>query len=346
MTKLQLGKRPNLKPARNREKALNLIKLAEELDTYGARQIRAVELTKKLGNQCKPLGAWLRRGLIQEGLYSVEQQIAYTYRPNHEFVNHLRLLLGVDEKPKIEVAKEIGKLFIPCERKNAPRKGHRFYPWWSFMKKEKRREIFLAQFSKLYEFDIECARPTVLLQLYDRKLPEHLKTSDKHKVNTWRAYVQDRNMFRRQLSDDLGVPVEDIKELLQGVTNGAWASTSARNPFCRKIGQIKVHYLMKHDLYRGMREDLNTMWKVLFPEQPKKSIGKKMYGLYEPIEDEIMNSIEKFLKSVDVDGWFVHDGFFTYKDLCVTDIETHVFKTTNWSIKLEKKICGGRREGA
>lgn len=338
---LTLGKRPNLEPARNREKALALIKLAEQLDVYGARQISAKELTKKLGNQCKPLGAWLRNGLIREGMYSVDKQISYTYKPNHAFVSELRLLLGLDKTDIVLTAKEQGKSFQPCARSDAKRTGHRFYPWWSFMPKAKRRELFFSQFGSLYEYDIEVARPTVLLQVYDKLLPKHLLVSDRHKIPTWRSYVQDRNTFRRHLGDDLDVPYDTIKELLQAVTNGAWASTSVRNPFCKNLGQIKVHELMRHPLYVGLRADLNLIWQVLYPGQPKKSIGKKLYAAYEPIEDKLMEVIAHRLAKLGVDAWFVHDGFFCHQQVDKADLEKFVFDVTEFSIKLEQtKFCG------
>lgn len=338
MTPLVLGKRPNLETDRNHEKALNLLKLSEELEVYGARQIAAKELTKKLGNQCKPLGAWLRNGLIREGFYSVEKQIAFTYKPNYPFIAELRLLLGVNKASALKVAETQVKSFLPADRSDAKRTGYRYYPWWSFMPKAKRTELFIQQHGVMYEYDVKASQPTIMLGLYDKLLPEHLKMSDKHKLQTWRAYVRDRNAFRRHLGDDLCIEYEDVKSLLQGVTNGAWASTSQRNTFCRKLGQIKVHELMQHGLYKGLREDMNTMWSVLFPNQPKKSMGKKLHAIYEPVEDKLMALIAAHLKILAVDAWFVHDGFFTHQPVSTTDLETYVQDLTGFTIKFEEKI--------
>lgn len=339
---LQLAKRPNLTTPRNREKALNLIKLAEELELYGGRQISAKELTKKLGNQCKPLGAYLRKGLIREGRYSVDEGIAYKYTANKEFVNELRLVLELNETPKVETAKQHQKLFLPCARSDSKRSGHRFYPWWANMNSEKRKQLFIEQYGAYYEYDIEVARPSILLQVYDKILSPALKrVSDRHQLSTWRAYVADRQQFRRHLATDLGVEIEDVKDLLQGVTNGAWASTSPRNPFCKKLGVIKVHQFMQHELYLGLRKDINTMWSVLFKNQPKNQVGKKLYACYEPIEDKIMEFVEHWLKQNQIDAWFVHDAFFCHQPVDTTELEQYVLDCTQFRISF-----ASGREGA
>lgn len=342
--KLELRKPPNLKPARNREKALNLLKLCDELDLYGPRQISAKELTKKLGNQAKPLGSYLRLGLSRYGSYNVYTGQSFSYRPNKVFCDHLRSLLAAPKTPIIEVAKKADKLFIPAPRTIWHRKGHRYYPWWTNMEAEKRVALFLSQYDEMYDYDIQVARPTVFLQLYEKMLPDHILRwiskgiGDKYRVETWRALVSDRKAFRNQLAFDLGLDYKTVKRILQSITNGGYISTGSGNPTCKALGPITAYEFQQHPLYQGLRKDYITMRDLLFPGTPKRDIPSQLYGVYEKIEDGIMTLVDRELKSKgETHIWYVHDGFFSNRKQDTASLEALIKTKLNLDVKFEEE---------
>lgn len=324
---------------RNRAKAIALLELCDSLERYGPRQISAKELTKLLGNQCKPLGAYLRLGLIQFGYYSVENHQSYSYRPNKEFCKRLRAELGLTSDTRLTPAPKSDKVFVPCRREyQGTRKGFRLYPWWSYMNSQEKKDRFLAQFDKYFDYDIEVARPTILLQMYEKKCnPFLLGNSNKHKLNTWRLMVEDRTTFRQKIADDVGATYEEIKDVLQSVTNGGYVSTSPCNSACKKLGSISAYKLKNHELYIGLREDFKTMRGVLFPNVSAADVKKAMWALYERTEDKVMSLVDSELAKMGVDAWFIHDGFFTHTEVDVKALEKSIQSKINLSLKIERK---------
>lgn len=343
MTELVLGKVPNLKPARNREKAENLLKLCAELELFGPRQISAAELTKKLGNQKKPLGSWLRIGLTRYGSYNVSAGQSFSYRPNKTFCSNLRGMLAAPPVPIIEVAKKADKLFTPAPRTIWHRKGHRYYPWWTNMESEKRIELFLTQYDEMYDYDIEVARPTVFLQLYEKCLDDwQLRLMDKgfgekYQVQTWRAMVENKCAFRNQLAFDLGLDYKTVKRVLQSITNGGYISTGSGNTTCKELGPITAWEFMQHPLYKGLRKDFVTMRDQMFKGVPKREIPKQLYAIYEKFEDAIMTLVDRELKSQgEKNLWYVHDGFFSNRKQDVSKLEALIKEKLHIDIKFEE----------
>jgi hypothetical protein len=331
----QVPKVPNLALPRVQAKCNALLELVDELELYGPRQISQVELTKLLGNQAKPVGQYLRLGLSRFGSYSQETGKSYSYRPNTEFCEKLRAQLSTPPTPVLETAKRVNLTFLVCSRESFKKTGHRYYPWWSWMKTDKLEKLFIAQFGEMFRYDMEASQPTVILQLYQQALtPTQKKFSEKHAVPTWSAYVADRTAFRTQLARDLDEPLEVIKDLLQSITNGGYATTSPKNPMCRLLGLIGTDRLMKHPLYIGLVQDYRTIRSVLFPGMKVKGISRALYTAYERVEDAIMTVVAQELQ---VPAWFIHDGFFTHTRTSKAELEAAVLNKLNLKVKFEEK---------
>jgi len=210
------------------------------------------------------------------------------------------------------------------------------------MNTEKMEALFIAQYGQMFRYDMEASQPTIVLQLYERMLnPVLAKHSSKHRVPTWRAYVDNRTFFRQTLAHHLNEPVEVIKDVLQSITNGGYATTSPKNPICRMLGEMTTYKLMQHELYQGLLKDYRVMRTVLFPNMPVKGVSKALYHAYERVEDAIMELISRKLE---VDAWFIHDGFFTHTRIQKAGLEAQVKEVLGFTIKLEEKTIPQRKE--
>ena len=212
------------------------------------------------------------------------------------------------------------------------------------MESEKRTELFLSQYEEMYDYDIEVARPTVFLQLYEKVLPEHIQRwiqigiGDKYKVETWRALVSNRKAFRSQIAYDLGLDYKTVKRILQSITNGGYISTGAGNPTCKELGPITAWEFQQHPLYKGLRKDYLTMRDMLFPNTPKREIPKQLYAIYEKIEDGIMTLVDRELKAKgETHIWYVHDGFFSNRKQDTRSLEELIKTTLKLDVKFEEE---------
>jgi len=333
-------KKPDLKNPRVRAKCLELLKLVDELEHFGERPIGAVELTKTLGNQNQPLGAWLRLGLERFGSYSVDAKRAYSYRPNKTYIATLRQELNVLPETALEVAERQNKTYTLLPRSACKKSGHRYYGWWTWCSKPVREALFLKQFPRMFVYDISVARPTVLRQMFLKVVdPMLLRTVSKYSLPTWTALVTDRTTFRTTLANDLGITYQEAKDLCQSITNGGWASTSPFNPFCKEYGMIVTMRLMEHELYKGLREDFKTLRSVLLPNTPAKECPTKLYHAYEVVEDLVMTLVEQQLTTP---AWFIHDGFVTYEPVTnLKSVTAEVEQRTGYAIQFEEEEVKG-----
>lgn len=334
---MQLIKPPNFALLRVREKCHALLEIVDELELYGPRQIPQAELTKKLGNQCHPLGEYLRQGLDQFGSYSKDTGRCYSYRPNQAFIANLRKKLLATKPSVLETAKRVNRTFSPSQRGTAKRNGHRVYPWWAMMQTEKLEELFLAQFGIMHRYDMQVSQPNIVLQLYERCLPDNPRVRElAYSVPTWSALVSNREHFRTTLAADVGCTYSEVKDIIQSITNGGYATSSPKNPMCQALGWTGVHALMAHPYYQGLRKDYVRIRKVLFPGQKVKDIKGRMYRAYEQIEDAIMTVVEQHIQKAGIDGWFIHDCVITHQKVRVEDMEHEVGQKTGFKVRFEE----------
>jgi hypothetical protein len=337
---MQPHKTPNFNLPRVQEKCRNLLLLADEIDLYGPRQIcERTVLAPLLGSGAHPLGAYLRNGLIRFGSYSRESKRAFSYRLNEPFIAQLRARLSIYPPPAIETAKRVDRMFSHSVRGECKRTGHRVYPWWSYMKREKVEELFLGQFGVMYRYDMQVSQPNIVLQLFDK-----VARSDTpgirlvNEVPTWRALVADRTHFRSTLADSIGCTLPEMKDIVQSITNGGYATSSPRNPICKTLGLVRTMKLIDHPYYLGLVKDYRRIRTVLFPRTKVKDLKGRLYRTYEKIEDAVMMVVDAHLTQLGVDGWFIHDCVITHQKLRTKDLTTQVRDKTGFTVTFEEDI--------
>lgn len=351
---LTLGTVPDFsKDPRRRKKALQALDLCYEIDLApgGKKGYTASELRKILGNASSKntdLAAYLHTLIRQIGFYS-KSGITYEYQTVPHRVMRLERILGV-ERGFLTFAEATGRTFRTCPPRSSYRiTGDRHYNWWTNTRKEVRQKLFLATHGVLYDYDLEAAKPTVILQAWRRWMAQHhpmdIRLFDKCQVPTWSELVYNRRAFREALAHQVGISTSEAKAVCQTVLNSATASPHPENGICQLIGTDATKRLMENDLYRGLQADFKTVWSYFKKlAEPGQTAGEFMSAIYNRHERRVMDAIDEVLREAQVDAWYVHDGFMCTRKVDVTSLESEIKARTGMTLKLEEQIFEAERE--
>lgn len=339
---LKLQAVPNLKDPRLVRRATQVLDFAYDLQIvpHGRRAMRATELykitgTPRPGAKTDPAG-YFKTLFRQLGSYSKGSEFkdasTYVYMAIPHRVTRLAEAIGYKDG-LVRAAHRKGWSFLnaPGPRSELRRTGDRVYPWWALMQRDVRVELFVAELGQGYDYDIEAAKPTVTLQAWKKQFPTAPT------LKTWERLVADRKTFRVTLADEVGITVEQAKDVCQTVLNGGWASPVKKNGICEAIGEAATRRLMESSIYQNLRADFKTFWTVLKESGTVPEIlsaGEAGSLFYNRIEDEIMSVVAEELKTQDV--WFIHDGFMTKDKIHKARIEEAIFFRTGYDVHLEE----------
>lgn len=351
-TSLQLQILPNFKDSRNLARAHKVVDLAFDLllGPGGRRSMSAKALYKVIGNPSREPGRYFKTILRAEGQYAPGQ--SYTYRVVPHRLDRLAKAIGRDHN-LVAAAQERGYNFLvpPGRRADLPRTGDRVYPWWALMMSTVRRELFLANHGRGFDYDIEAAKPTVTLQAWRNLMntfrPDRAQ-QEVCRLDTWTSLVENRTAFRMNMAIAAGVTTDHAKFICQAVLNGAWASPHSDNSIRQLIGYDATVRLMESAIYKQLRADFQVFYTELKEIDALSGLGivksgqtpgQAISGLYNRIEDKIMNAVDIFFAGK-VNVWFIHDGFITKEKISRSDLEKFVEEETGYIIRLdEKELC-------
>ena len=306
------------------------------LSTHGRKRIMATKFYDVVGRPNGTLGAHFRTYFRQVGPY-VPSGKAYEYAVDDERLTWLENLqtenpLG-GTQTFASYCQSQGKSFLrsPGLRMGLPTTGDRVYPWWALMASRYRRKLFLQEHGVLFDYDIETAKPTLLLQAYER-----FGGHGRAELPTWSSYVADKRKFRTRLMADLDVSEDVIKEVLQVVVNGGRASPKA-GAIQSAIGSTeKVRAFMAHPLYVGLVADQKVCWEAFrSAAEPGEAGGEYLTRLYFALENEVAQAIEPELLRQDI--WWVHDGFMTTQKVDLERLHQVITQKTGYEVVIEEE---------
>ena len=310
-----------------RQAAAKALDLAYELmlSPNGKRQVHHDLLYRLAGRPNSNFGAYFHTFFSRTGQY-IPGERSFDYSVKDWKLPLLEKHAGCNHNTHAFAAKcqSKGRTFTiqPPARADLPRTGHRLYPWWAMMKREWREKLFLEEHGEMWDYDISNAKPTLLLQVYDK-----LRGHREGKLSTWRWYVEDKEAVRRQLMDDLGWDKRRTKAALQAVCNGAWVG--------RIDGCLEDEWdLQDHPIYIGLRADFKQMWNVLSAlKRDGETQGQTLSREYAALEDTVMTAISETIDPPEW-VWWIHDGWMT-KNPVFLDTQ-YVYQKTGLKIEIEE----------
>jgi hypothetical protein len=195
----------------------------------------------------------------------------------------------------------------------------------------------------LYDYDIENCHYAIITQLASRYGLTCKFIND---------YIARKDEVRKQLSNELGISISQVKMCLLAIMYGARMVVRKGNAITDEIGEQKAKLLFKHELFIDIYADTLNGRKLILDKWKKSrktltnDMGKRI-RLNEPAEKRLAHLIQgieaKALMSAiklypDDIVLLMHDGFVSKRSLDVTLMKRHMYEDTGYRLELSTKV--------
>ena len=267
-----------------------------------------------------------------------------TYRLNLNGLNQLRARLRVIQQTTYSVVHLDNRLQNELKSGDFEYKessSRLYHPLQNF-KRAAKHEV-LAQAGYLYNYDIECAAPTLLHQ-YAQQLG-----MDEY-LFTLRRYINDRAAIRAQIALEAEVPERTIKRIINGLFQGAHISTHSTTIAYQELNgdPAKIEFLKQHEFITALRADIKTLWEYIRPQLSRRTrvdknghtrtlpiSGKQKTALYRDLERVVLSSVREYLDETNNQYFLEHDGWATQREVDTTALIEHIQISTGYEIKID-----------
>ena len=223
-------------------------------------------------------------------------------------------------------------------------KSNREYHNLQNIPRDIRRKKF-AQMGYKYDYDIEAAAPTLLLQRARiNGLTKETPVIDYLLANK----VEIRNI----IAQDCGISYEQSKQVITALFQGGRISTFHLNMIYSRTLNYDTRAMMAlkdHALVEALKEEIRLMWKYLSKEIEKETYkdkngvtktrttsGRQRAEIYRATEQLIMKQIKKYLKRQRQIRFITeHDGWRTDTKIDRDELRTYVRRTTGYRIMID-----------
>jgi len=310
------------------------------------QQLSKALLNKHFGHQGNPTSKWLRDHLLvcTNNHYSMDSGKCKEYILNlanwqalkeaittgitdDVFVQNWAYDAYEDElvNGKFEYTEsESGRLFNPLQN----------------IRSNWRRQVF-AEEGYEYIYDIESCMPSLLFQQvwrlgYDEYMP---------KIG---GYLANPHRVRHWLADELDIPLDSAKAIINMLWLGAHISTQSDSAMFQLIQDTaKIKWLQEEDNIIAMRAEIKKCWQLIGNHLPRTAIqvngrerklpltGKNKSFAYIRLEREVLDVVWKYLRSKDIPVFLEHDGFVTKEEIDVGDLLDEIRLRTGFILKIK-----------
>lgn len=181
------------------------------------------------------------------------------------------------------------------------------------------RNAYLKTQDLHLQYDIRSAAPSLLYQ-------HSWKYSGGVVLDTIDHYIHNKDSVRVRLAAEAGLPLQNIKVLINSLFAGAVLGASARFScweYCNRDASI-IEFLKQHPYIVDLRANIKEMWEYLRPALPittkTLSNGKtrrvqmsprNKWHLYFGLERSVLNEVRSYLELVGAKYFLIHDAFVT-----------------------------------
>lgn len=223
-------------------------------------------------------------------------------------------------------------------------KSNRLWHPLQSVKREYKNPL-LAESGLKYQYDIQCAAPTLIHQ-YSQKFDMDLV------LYAITDYIVNKTQIRNTLAEDAELPIKIIKVLINALFCGA---KLGNNP------EFALSHLLEHDAARieffktnefitQLRSDIKTCWQYIEenPNITKKYItlengtkrkkpmnSKDKWGVYFNLERTVLNAVRQYLTNTNNPHFLEHDGWSTANPINQQELLAYIKETTGYTISLD-----------
>jgi len=180
-----------------------------------------------------------------------------------------------------------------------------------------------------FDYDAVACAPTVLLQLARRTgLPAVL-------LDPIQAYIAGRTALRLRLAQDLDIPVQDAKRLINSLFNGARLSANAHCAAYRTLDYdlVKMSRLQNLKWVRMLRLSVKLAWRhIQLVTRAETKTSKQKWGIYFAAERKILDAARNYLTQTNNPHFCEHDGFKTKNPVELDKLSEFIKLNTGFEI--------------
>jgi len=333
---------PNFQDPRVRARCLKALMYIDQYMKSGQRvQIAQSQFNKHFGQLNRPLAQWLKHSLLTcvNKQYVVgiagQQAQCQKYQRNDEHILKLKRILGIDPAVKPEVA------ISPQEQQELDtglfdykEKGDRSYHRLQNLPRQQRRTL-LSRHSFRHEYDIESCALTLLLQhSRHRGLPAAA-------TPLLNEIINNRQRVREQLSQELELPVSDVKNIMAKVLNGGRISAWYGNHIFAQVNHnaLMIRALNQNPTMTQYKQEVRLIWRSIRTSMnlPKgqRLASRDKSRVYLELERLVTDSVRKYLKKHKIKSFWIHDGWSCDQAIDRDDLAAHVRRTTGYHVRFD-----------
>jgi len=307
-------------------------------------------IDKFFGKSNNPLSQYLRKTLLicTDEYYrfnSDDKNKCKEYRLNKEGVRSLRENLKIDNiqlYPSVaEVAKTDHLEELITGNFTYNDKSNRLWHPLQRYRKEYRTQI-LGNAGYLYDYDIECCAPSLIHQY-----AQHLGMDEY--LFALRRYLNDRTQVREEISKEIELPIQAIKEIINALFAGAVISKNTESDIYHILnGDIaRIEYLKQNEFLKELVSNIKICWSYIRPQMQKRTRlingkerllplnARQKWNVYFELERLVLNSVRTYLDNNSYRYFLMHDGWSCNREIDRDELENYVRDNTGYEIKFD-----------
>ena len=321
-------------------------------------------IDKHLGQQQTKLGKYLRESLLicEDVHYGMSSGKCKQWRSNAEGIEHLKdhihHVLPAKVMPKTlttnydEAIRDNHLVAYLVEREYGDQlrsgefdyreSSHRL---WNNLQNVRSvyRKPMMSEYGYSHNYDIEACAPNIIEQLSRRYGNDlYMPALD--------DYIIGRTAFRKQISEEFELSPKDTKVFLNSLFCGA--SVGFNPQFATSImldnDTAKITLAKEHPTIMQLREDIKLCWCHIVDSKQEISRRRKIetnrlqpvtsrerWSVYFKYEAEVISSISRYLRELNIKCFLEHDGFSSNQLVDVVELCARVKLDTGFDLKIE-----------
>lgn len=307
--------------------------------------IASAELYRVFGNTSRQPGRWLKETMLQvaDPYYNMSTRACIKYRLNAAGVQQVKQLAGLEVfvpeiEPDLEQQLESGEFEYET-------KSDRLFNQIQFYNRTVRGSL-LNNHGYRYNYDIEAAAPTLLLQRARQRQRDFVAPA-------LEQYITNRSAIRQQLAQECGITQIQVKFVINAVLQGGIISCYRDSRVFNELdcNYEAIRHLQHNAVLTDIRNDIREMWSILKEDFTPRTVtdrlgrtrsarlsGRDKSGYYRELESQVGRVIRRHLKRNSVRCLWLHDGWCCDKAIDPNALITEVRQQTGFVIQLDKGV--------
>jgi hypothetical protein len=320
-------------------------------------------IDKYLGKSNNPLSKYLRENLLivtdDFYRYNSTENKCKEYRLNKDGLESLRDNLKTNNTliyPSVlQVAKEDHLEELATGKFEYSDKSQRLWHPLQRYRKQYKQQI-LTEHGYQHQYDIECCAPTLIHQ-YSQMITEVIDANGRWQQGSMdlylfalRIYLNEKNEIRQELANELDLPIEAAKEIINALFAGAVISQNKDSDIYQILNgdRARIEYLKQNVFIQQLKEDIKTCWEYIRPVMQKRTktqlngkerlcplTSKQKWQVYFEQERRVLDVVRSYLDERDIRYFLEHDGWSCNKELDQIELRKYIRDKIGFDIKFD-----------